>query len=248
MDLFITRRGGGDNLNFDIVGGMIQPANPKENTIWVETEQEITGWTFCSDEPDEPVNGVLYFLTSVQSDISFNAIKKNALMVSPIMCFQYKDGVRVKRTALIYQNEDWVEWKYSYVKNGVLMQDLLVKSARWDSSDSNSGNNPTITQNDGYVSVAGTQNGYSMIYLDNIDLTDKEEIVIEGTFTVKTYLRLTIWSKVGSYVSSNIQTYIKLTETGARIDLTSAPLTGLYVVGLTTQAKNEQQITNFYIK
>lgn len=62
MDLFITRRGGGSGggLNFTVVGGTIRPANPAENTIWVNTEQEITGWTVSSKDPKSAVTGELY--------------------------------------------------------------------------------------------------------------------------------------------------------------------------------------------
>ena len=38
--------GGFVGLNFEIVGGTTQPSNPKENTIWVNTDQEITNWLF----------------------------------------------------------------------------------------------------------------------------------------------------------------------------------------------------------
>lgn len=37
---------GGMELNFEVVGGAIQPSNPKENTIWVNIDAEITRWDF----------------------------------------------------------------------------------------------------------------------------------------------------------------------------------------------------------
>ena len=44
--------GGGNNpLNFKVVGNP-QPESPKENTIWVNTDTEITGWQFASDDPN----------------------------------------------------------------------------------------------------------------------------------------------------------------------------------------------------
>lgn len=42
---------GGAPLNFKVVGNP-QPASPKENTIWVDTDAEITGWQFASDDPN----------------------------------------------------------------------------------------------------------------------------------------------------------------------------------------------------
>lgn len=38
-------------LNFEIVGGTAEPSNPKENTIWINTDTAITGWEFSANEP-----------------------------------------------------------------------------------------------------------------------------------------------------------------------------------------------------
>lgn len=43
--------GSGAGLNFKIVGGTTQPANPSENTIWVNTDADITGWMFSAKTP-----------------------------------------------------------------------------------------------------------------------------------------------------------------------------------------------------
>lgn len=39
-------------LNFNVVGGTTQPTNPIENTIWVNTDMDITKWYFSNDEPN----------------------------------------------------------------------------------------------------------------------------------------------------------------------------------------------------
>ena len=51
-EAFITRRGGNNPLNFNVVGGTSAPSNPKENTIWVNTDREITSWHFGPEEPN----------------------------------------------------------------------------------------------------------------------------------------------------------------------------------------------------
>lgn len=40
--------GGGNPLNFKVVGNP-QPNNPKENTIWIDTDVPITGWQFSAE-------------------------------------------------------------------------------------------------------------------------------------------------------------------------------------------------------
>ena len=48
---FKARGGGADLLNFRVIGGTSAPADPKENTIWVNTEQKITSWDLSAAEP-----------------------------------------------------------------------------------------------------------------------------------------------------------------------------------------------------
>ena len=47
----ILHGGGGNLMNFKVVGGT-KPSNPKENTIWVNTNTAITGWHFGAEEPN----------------------------------------------------------------------------------------------------------------------------------------------------------------------------------------------------
>lgn len=46
--IFNMSGGGGAALNFKVMGGTSAPSNPKENTIWVNTNNLITGWQFSS--------------------------------------------------------------------------------------------------------------------------------------------------------------------------------------------------------
>ena len=38
----------GVELNFEVVGGTVEPENPTENMIWVNTDVEISNWTFSA--------------------------------------------------------------------------------------------------------------------------------------------------------------------------------------------------------
>lgn len=46
-----TNVGGGAGLNFKVVGGTVQPINPKENTLWINTDVDIESWTFAAENP-----------------------------------------------------------------------------------------------------------------------------------------------------------------------------------------------------
>lgn len=103
---------GGASLNFKVVGGTAEPVNPKENTIWVNTDAEVTGWAFAAENPyegDVP-SGAVWVKTGVFGVTSFNALKKNAVQIIPNACYQF-DGTQFSaKPALLYQNGTWVNF------------------------------------------------------------------------------------------------------------------------------------------
>lgn len=108
--------GGGTPLNFKVVGGSSEPLNPKENTLWVNTETEITGWVFSAEAPENPAEGMVWILTATNAATSFNALKKNGLRVYPASCKQFEGGAFQTKLAKIYQSGAWKEWR-TYVYN-----------------------------------------------------------------------------------------------------------------------------------
>ena len=106
-------------LNFNLVGGVTQPADPKENTIWVNTDVPISGWALSFAEPSEPEEGMVWIVTGTSSKVAFNALKKNTLMVYPTTCKQFVNGAWNNVTAKSYIGGEWVDWlAYLFIENG----------------------------------------------------------------------------------------------------------------------------------
>ena len=244
---YLVRRGGGVNLQFRVVMGAEQPEAPRENTIWIQSDA-AEDWIISASEPENPTDGLAWLRTGSVSELSFDAIKNGSLIIAPIGCMVYEDGVWASAAAEIYQDGAWHGLEYSVIKDGVLVREMQVRGGKWVSGDDYTSNNPALTQMDGYVEFVGSKTGYGMAYIENVDLTGRKELVIEGTFTPKDYVRLCVWSQLGTYLGSNIAAYVKLTETGGRIDISENALTGEYVIGFTSQAMYVQQITNFYLR
>lgn len=118
--------GGGASLNYKVVGGTSQPLSASENTIWVNTDTEITSHVFSVTQPSSPVAGMVWFQTGESSGAAMNVLKKNTLWVYPTMCYQYVSGAWVDKIAKTYQNGAWVDWTiYIYwLKNGNLTGNL----------------------------------------------------------------------------------------------------------------------------
>lgn len=101
-------------LNFTVVGGTTPPASPEENTIWVNTDTEITGWSFSPSTPETPTEGLVWFHTGKYSPAPFNALQQNAVIVQPNSCKQYTAGRWIPKNAQTWQSGEWVPW-YTYL-------------------------------------------------------------------------------------------------------------------------------------
>ena len=104
----------GAGLNFKIVGGTTQPASPKENTIWVNTDVTIGEYQFSSVQPTVKVdgsdlqNGDVWIKTDDKGDITINVVKKNSINLILSGVYQFDGSNFVHRDTSIYSNGQWV--------------------------------------------------------------------------------------------------------------------------------------------
>lgn len=110
-------RGGASRLNVKVVGNP-QPANPKENTIWLNTDRKITGYFFSATQPENMTEGNVWIMTGKTSTVGFSATKKNLIMVYPLNATQMVSGALVDVPARSYQNGEWVDWITYLYNNG----------------------------------------------------------------------------------------------------------------------------------
>lgn len=119
--MILNLSGGGGSaasLNFKVVGGTTQPASARENTIWINTDSEITGWELSPNELADPAEGLVWITTGSSATTQFNALKKNGITIYPVSAFQYIAGVWVDKPAQIFQDGSWVEWAFFLFKEG----------------------------------------------------------------------------------------------------------------------------------
>ena len=181
--------GGGALLNFSIVGGVAEPAYPRENMIWVNTSAKITSWVFSDTEPAKTAEGMAWIKTGLASPARFNALKQNGIQVNPLLCKQYISGAWVVKTAQTYMNGKWKSWiAYLYI-NGDECSDV---TGGWVATACIQGYNdygtvgtayaPKITRNSMNMTVESDGNGCGLVHTaDMIDLTEVNAIVMNGT-------------------------------------------------------------------
>lgn len=173
----------GTELNYEIVGGISAPPNPKENTIWINTPNEITTYVFSTSKPESPFDGMVWIHTGINSAVAFNALKTNTLLVYPNLCQQFNSGTWASRQAAIYQAGVWRDWTYY----------LFNITTATDTSDfeftphTNSALNPVLTYHEGqYVSIRNPSNSATTVYLKkDPDFTGFSKLVLRGRCNVK---------------------------------------------------------------
>lgn len=93
---------------FTVAGGLIAPASPAENTVWVETGAAISSWEFSAQEPSAPAEGMVWIMAGTSSPVSFSV--GEGVWLYPLSAWQYISGAWVSRTAHSYRNGAWADW------------------------------------------------------------------------------------------------------------------------------------------
>ena len=162
--------GGGESLNFKVVGDTTEPTNPNKNTIWVNTDKKIASWIFSATQPKTATEGMVWIFTSTFSAVEFNALKKNGIQVYPIFAKQYVSGAWVDKTAKSYQNGVWVDWIVRIYELGwVAPASKLIQIASNVNGNTSSDDkkNIDVSYSSGYIVFNRTKwNGMACVYVD----------------------------------------------------------------------------------
>ena len=164
-------------LNFTVLGGTTEPTAPTENTLWVNTPIDITGYYFSATQPENMANCEVWFTTGDDSAVAFNALKDNCIQVYPSKAMQMVNGALVDVTAKTYQNGAWVEWFSGvyFVEAGNPMGTL--KTARISAPDITV--TPSLEEGVYLLNLKSTSSGYGgeiLLYFEEYSLYDISNI------------------------------------------------------------------------
>lgn len=238
--IFNTMCGGGAGLNFKIVGGTTVPGSPTENTIWINTNSEITSYVFSSTTPASMSEGMLWITVGSFSSGAFSVTKKNPIMIYPILAKQYVGGTWVNKSVKHYRSGAWYDWLTYLYNNGDTCDTL---TGGW------TGAGGALTLNPSTMTMRGDTFGGSIAYgalhtTGQIDLTAFKTLtfVVSGVTlppgdTEHDYL-LSVFSSTpyGDFNDQNkIVTSVKISQAGTySIDVSG--ISGPYYVGVRLKA------------
>ena len=229
------------SLSFEVVGNP-QPENPKANTVWVDTDVEITGWDFSAVEPANPVEGIVWFAVGTASTVAFNALKENSVMVYPMSAKQYVSGAWVDKTAKSYLNGAWADW---FVWNGQLYQsgnEFTNETGGWYAANEGSLTESTIAsiarnEDSMVLTVTGGRKSAMLASRKPIDLTDFDLVTFEGllhpgtaTTDKPAYGYLYAYKDNGGTLTNAARADIKASKTAQTITLNVSGLAGEHYI------------------
>lgn len=109
-------RGGGGGLNLKVVGGTTKPANPRENTIWINTTTAITGYILSPTQPDTGTEGLVWLKTA-DAGVEINVGRKNAVLLHLADGKLYTGGVWANVEGWVYAGASWTQfaWQRLYL-------------------------------------------------------------------------------------------------------------------------------------
>ena len=225
-------KNGGLSLNFKVVGGTVEPANPKENTIWVNTDVPVNGWVFRADPPSSPVEGMVWIATGMSSAGQFNALKKNGIILYPLAASQYVGGAWVSLVAQSYQGGAWNAW---------IVRVSYSQAAGVASSQSTTGSKFTFA-----TTYGGTYGGLSSI--EKYPLMPFETVRLKGTVQLsKSISGTNFWMRV-QMATSNDRTVSSGAIASASLEM-NAGSTGLqsFDLSLDVSAETEARYVKMWV-
>lgn len=245
---FRGAEGGGVNLH--VVGGTVQPAAPKENTVWVNTAADITGYAFSATAPLEPAEGLVWIVTSTAASAPINIDKKNAVMIYPNSCYQYVSGAWISRTAMTYAEGQWRAWIIYLIIDGA---DNLDVSGGWTGvglwiGEGTGARVPDISFEPGKMVISQSEGGgknAGIAYAKNKQvLTGKSKITanVYSSQTDPRHAKLAVWSDVPDNWEGAAN--VSVAGSGLKtVELDVSALSGEYYIGFTMYQYNGGTLT-----
>lgn len=222
--------GGGTSLNFKVVGNP-QPENPKENTIWIDTDTPVDGWMLGAAQPENPTEGMVWISTGTSSSVPFNALKKNGITVYPLSAKQYVGGAWVDKTAQIYKSGVWVDFVTYLFANGDECKQI---TGGWYIAINTSPNNATYSNSNGHLNLKLTISyNITASTKNTIDLTDVDTIVVKATTVTGSYVALKVKNDASGGTSATLVS-ANIAPGENKIDVSQ--ITGSYYVAFEVSA------------
>lgn len=219
--------GNGGVSGLQVVTGVAEPGNPRENMVWVKSDKAGRKYVFAASEPGSPAEGLIWFRATAAGIITRADV--------------YTGGAWAKTDAYMYLGGEWVQ--IASGGNGILITDGVPYT-----TPSTTGK---VVQHDGYLQFGSGANKSTAMWFDDVDLTGYNTITLTGTFqhySGQNYglFVLAVWyGAVDPAYGNSVAAVSYATKTTVTLDVSN--LTGKHKVGLTSNNTYTQKITSLVL-
>lgn len=262
-NVFLHGKGGGGGaaggFELTIVGGTTRPAKASQNTIWIDTDAEITDYVFSATEPENSIAGMVWVTIGDSGSVkTVSPVGGDWITVYPLCAKQLIDGAWVDKPTKSYQYGMWVDWwngelynsgnEYESVTGG-----WVGTAAGYDSS-AKTAVEPVVTRGSASMLMKTSGDGGSMIHTANkINLAQYSQLVFDGKVTGATayssLCNLRVWSDIGPYSTSNAVATAALQNHGdGEVILDISALNKEYYIGFGLWASGAVEMRSMRLK
>lgn len=179
----VTGGGGGGGLNLKVVGGTTQPANPRENTVWINTTTAITGYALGPTPPENGTDGLVWLKTA-DTGVEINVGRKNAVLLHLADGKLYTGGAWTSMEGWVYVNSAWTQFAREIIvlyKNGVEETELSGGLSTFVGSSSVASVKKNATNIVTMASYRSSNNTSAFVYPKNkIDFTNLSTVTVNS--------------------------------------------------------------------
>jgi hypothetical protein len=246
-------RGGSNSLNFKTIGGTTEPTSAKKNTIWINTDRNISGVYIDSTQPKNMAEGEVWISNGTSSSVAFNALKRGTIMVYPLSAKQMVSGTLVEKVAKSWQDGKWVDWwdgnfltpnnEYLQYTGGWVADTQMPPSEE----SGQSAIKPTVVKRSSEISVYLSDKYQKGSYHTNnkLDLSSINTLSINVKYTSFEYAYIVLFASesLSGNVEDNaaaftIVNYNGVPESNFKAALDVSTLNGSYYIGLSLCSYN----------
>lgn len=165
-ECFISRRGGGGGgSGLNVVTGLSEPSNAKENTVWVKSDKAGKKYIFSETEPGSPTEGLIWFRATAAGIITRADV--------------YTGGAWVMADTYMYLGGTWMKiassWDGTLFENGNQYENL---TGGWTSAKGK------------YLIGTASDDFYRCRMVNKLDVTNYNTIrftIVSSTFLSSTW-------------------------------------------------------------
>ena len=240
-------RGGGGGLNLKVVGGATQPTKPRENTIWITTTTDITGYALSPTQPENGTEGLVWLKTA-DTGVEINVGRKNAVLLHLASGMLYTGGKWLNINAWVYTNNVWTQ----FAQEGLMIfsreeqeYDAIIAKLKNSSEEGQylkkSDANPYIKFSLWYGSKI--QRGYYCI--DPVDVTNFSTLEVVGYSNTDKTTAFGLSTAANTKLDAASQKFT-IDESVNKVDISN--LTGEFYIGFSLNRVNDNTSATIFVK